>query len=325
MWVRDVEGHRYFDALSAYSALNFGHRHPRLVEAAREQLERLTLTSRAFHNDQLGPFCSGAGGVHAARPRAADEHRRRGGRDRDQARAQVGLRAQGRRRRPGRDHRLRGQLPRPDDHDRRLLRRPARATASGRSRPASSPCPTATPTRSRAAIGAEHGRLPRRAGPGRGRGRSSRPTATCRGAGDLRRAQTCCSSPTRSSPASAAPAGASPATTRTCVPDLYVLGKALGGGILPLSAVVGRRRRPGRLRARASTAARSAATRSLRRRARGPAPAGRRAADRRVRRAGRSRRRPAARRRPSRRARGAAARPVARNRAGRRRAVGARG
>ena len=56
-WVRDVEGRPYLDALSAYSALNFGHRHPRLVAAAREQLDRVTLTSRAFHNDQLGPFC----------------------------------------------------------------------------------------------------------------------------------------------------------------------------------------------------------------------------------------------------------------------------
>jgi ornithine--oxo-acid transaminase len=55
-WVRDVNGRRYLDALSAYSALNFGHRHPRLLAAAREQLERLTLTSRAFGNDQLGPF-----------------------------------------------------------------------------------------------------------------------------------------------------------------------------------------------------------------------------------------------------------------------------
>ena len=56
-WVEDVEGRRYFDALSAYSALNFGHRHPRLVAAAREQLDRLTLTSRAFRNDRLGEFC----------------------------------------------------------------------------------------------------------------------------------------------------------------------------------------------------------------------------------------------------------------------------
>jgi ornithine--oxo-acid transaminase len=56
-WVRDTEGRPYLDALSAYSALNFGHRNPRLVAAAREQLDRVTLTSRAFHNDQLGPFC----------------------------------------------------------------------------------------------------------------------------------------------------------------------------------------------------------------------------------------------------------------------------
>jgi ornithine--oxo-acid transaminase len=56
VWVHDDRGRRYLDALSAYSALNFGHRHPKLVAAAREQLERVTLTSRAFSNDQLGPF-----------------------------------------------------------------------------------------------------------------------------------------------------------------------------------------------------------------------------------------------------------------------------
>jgi ornithine--oxo-acid transaminase len=56
-WVYDEEGRRYLDALAAYSALNFGHRHPDLLAAARAQLERATLTSRAFHNDQLGPFC----------------------------------------------------------------------------------------------------------------------------------------------------------------------------------------------------------------------------------------------------------------------------
>ncbi|MGA6153747.1 ornithine--oxo-acid transaminase [Stenotrophomonas sp. NPDC087984] len=56
-WVSDVEGRRYLDCLAGYSALNFGHRHPALTAAAREQLERITLTSRAFHNDRLGPFC----------------------------------------------------------------------------------------------------------------------------------------------------------------------------------------------------------------------------------------------------------------------------
>jgi ornithine--oxo-acid transaminase len=58
-WVTDVEGRRYLDCLAGYSALNFGHGHPRIVAAAREQLERLTLTSRAFHHDQMGPFVEG--------------------------------------------------------------------------------------------------------------------------------------------------------------------------------------------------------------------------------------------------------------------------
>ncbi|MCR2792335.1 ornithine--oxo-acid transaminase [Microbacterium sp. zg.Y625] len=57
-WVTDVEGKRYLDLLSAYSAMNFGHRHPDLVAAATAQLGRLTLTSRAFHNDRLGPFAA---------------------------------------------------------------------------------------------------------------------------------------------------------------------------------------------------------------------------------------------------------------------------
>ncbi|WP_433719357.1 ornithine--oxo-acid transaminase [Microbacterium laevaniformans] len=57
-WVTDVEGKRYLDLLAAYSALNFGHRHPALVAAATAQLGRVTLTSRAFHNDQLGTFAA---------------------------------------------------------------------------------------------------------------------------------------------------------------------------------------------------------------------------------------------------------------------------
>ena len=55
-WVWDVDGNRYLDMLSAYSALNQGHRHPTIIAAAEEQLSKLTLTSRAFHNDQMGPF-----------------------------------------------------------------------------------------------------------------------------------------------------------------------------------------------------------------------------------------------------------------------------
>jgi ornithine--oxo-acid transaminase len=56
VWVYDVEGNRYLDCLSAYSALNQGHCHPRIMQAMREQIERVTLTSRAFRNDQLPRF-----------------------------------------------------------------------------------------------------------------------------------------------------------------------------------------------------------------------------------------------------------------------------
>ncbi|MBZ0302586.1 MAG: ornithine--oxo-acid transaminase [Anaerolineae bacterium] len=54
VWVTDVEGKRYIDMLSGYSALSHGHRHPRIIEAAKRQMDRVTLTARAFHNDQLG-------------------------------------------------------------------------------------------------------------------------------------------------------------------------------------------------------------------------------------------------------------------------------
>jgi ornithine--oxo-acid transaminase len=53
VWVTDVAGRRYLDALAGYSALNFGHRHPRLIAAAHDQLDRLTLVSRAFDHDRF--------------------------------------------------------------------------------------------------------------------------------------------------------------------------------------------------------------------------------------------------------------------------------
>lgn len=56
VWVWAEDGRRYLDMLSSYSALNQGHRHPRIIAAAHAQLDRVTLTSRAFHNDRLGPF-----------------------------------------------------------------------------------------------------------------------------------------------------------------------------------------------------------------------------------------------------------------------------
>lgn len=57
VWVYDVTGKRYLDMLSSYSALNQGHRHPMIIRALKKQVDRLTLTSRAFHHDQFGPFC----------------------------------------------------------------------------------------------------------------------------------------------------------------------------------------------------------------------------------------------------------------------------
>ncbi|SCG69404.1 ornithine--oxo-acid transaminase [Micromonospora halophytica] len=56
-WVSDLEGRRYLDFHGGYSAVNFGHQHPDLIAAAKAQLDRLTLSTRAFHNDQYGPFC----------------------------------------------------------------------------------------------------------------------------------------------------------------------------------------------------------------------------------------------------------------------------
>jgi ornithine--oxo-acid transaminase len=56
VWVKDPEGNKYMDMLAAYSAVNQGHRHPKIINALKEQADRVTLTSRAFHNDQLGPW-----------------------------------------------------------------------------------------------------------------------------------------------------------------------------------------------------------------------------------------------------------------------------
>ncbi|MFC8291624.1 ornithine--oxo-acid transaminase [Streptomyces sp. NPDC057242] len=57
-WMTDVEGRRYLDLLAGYSALNFGHGNRRLIDAAKAQLERVTLTSRAFHHDRFADFCA---------------------------------------------------------------------------------------------------------------------------------------------------------------------------------------------------------------------------------------------------------------------------
>jgi ornithine--oxo-acid transaminase len=57
-WITDVEGRRYLDCLSAYSAVNFGHRNPEITATAHAQLDLVTLVSRAFHAEPLGRFCA---------------------------------------------------------------------------------------------------------------------------------------------------------------------------------------------------------------------------------------------------------------------------
>ncbi len=63
VWITDVEGRRYLDCLAAYSAVNFGHRNPEIIAAAHAQLDSVTLVSRAFHSDRLGPFCQALAGL----------------------------------------------------------------------------------------------------------------------------------------------------------------------------------------------------------------------------------------------------------------------
>ncbi len=96
VWVWDVDGKRYLDGLSAYSAVNQGHCHPRILAAMMEQASRLTLTSRAFRNDQLGLFYEEICTLTRYQRGAADELRRRGGGERAEGGAQMGLPGQGR-------------------------------------------------------------------------------------------------------------------------------------------------------------------------------------------------------------------------------------
>lgn len=62
-WVEDPEGNEYLDMLSAYSALNHGHRHPRIIQALKDQADRVTLTSRAFYNERLGELYARVAGI----------------------------------------------------------------------------------------------------------------------------------------------------------------------------------------------------------------------------------------------------------------------
>ena len=181
------KGNRYLDWLAAYSAVNFGHRHPRLVAAAKAQLDRLTLASRAFHTDALGPFLSGLAelcGKDAVLPMntgaEAVETAIKAARKWGYTRKGV---APGQ----GPDRRVRRELPRPHHHDRRLLLRPRlprglRALRRRlRLRPLRRHRGPARRHRPR------HGRGAHRTRPGRGRRRRPAPGVPARGPRGLRR------------------------------------------------------------------------------------------------------------------------------------------
>jgi ornithine--oxo-acid transaminase len=126
-WVTDVEGKRYLDLLAAYSAVNFGHRHPALVAAVTEQLGRVTLVSRAFQSDRLEPFAAALAelaGKDLVLPMNTGAEAVETGIK--VARA-WGYRVKGIAAGQGAHHRRGRQLPRPDDHDRQLQRRRAGA------------------------------------------------------------------------------------------------------------------------------------------------------------------------------------------------------
>ena len=249
-WVTDVDGRRYLDCLAGYSALNFGHGHPALLAAARAQLDRLTLTSRAFHNDQLGPFCrdlAALAGMEMVLPMNT-------GAEAVETAVKVarkwGYDVKGVAAGPGHHHRRGGQLPRAHHDDHQLLHRPPRAR---RVRPVHPGLPDgAVRRRGRAAGGRrrDHGGGPARADPGRGRRAGSRRPATCPASGEI------CTSANVLLVADEIQSGLGrTGSTFACdhegvVPDVYVLGKALGGGIVPVSAVVVQPRRARRADAR---------------------------------------------------------------------------
>ena len=190
-WITDVEGRRYLDCLAAYSAVNFGHRNPEITAAAHAQLDAVTLVSRAFHSDRLGPFCaalaelcgkdmvlpmnSGAeaveSGIKVARKWGTDVK----GVPAGQAQYRRGARTT--------------STAAPPPSSASPTTRP-RAAASGRTRPDSARCRSATPTRWPRPSTTTRSRCcssPSRAR----RGSSCRPRTTCRGCASSAPSATC--------------------------------------------------------------------------------------------------------------------------------------
>ena len=240
-WVTDVEGSRYLDCLAAYSALNFGHRHPALLAAAQAQLGRVTLTSRAFHNDQLGPFVAALAELCRQGHGAADEHRRRGRRVGIKVARKWGYRVKGVPRGRAKIIVAGRQLPRPHHHDRQLLRRSGCARRLRPVHPRLLSVPYGDAEALAAAIDDEHRRGAGRADPGRGRRRSSRRPTTCRPCARSAREQNVLFIADEIQSGLGRTGSTFACDHVGVVPDLYLLGKALGGGIVPVSAVVGDR------------------------------------------------------------------------------------
>ena len=235
-WVTDVDGNRYLDMLAAYSALNFGHRHPRLVAAAHAQLDRLTLTSRAFHNDRFPEFCrdlseltgkdlvltmnTGAEAVETAIKTA-----RRWGYD-------VKGVAPGRAKVVVADGNFHGRTVTIVS----FSNDPSAQRGFGPFTPGFESVPYGDVAALRGCDRRRHGGVPRRADPGGGR--RDRPPD-----GYLRAARELCTERGVLLMADEIQCGLGRTGTtfavehEDVVPDVFILGKALGGGIVPLSAV----------------------------------------------------------------------------------------
>ena len=264
-WLWDEHGRRYLDMMSAYSAVSCGHAHPRIVATLIEQAQRLAVTSRAFHNESCRA-CSSALRALTGLDRALPSN---GGAEAVEtalkAARKWGYKVKG----------IPADRPRSSSaaaistaaRSRSSAFRPSRsiATASARSRPDSAPIPFGDADALARAIGPQHRGVPRRADPGRGRDHRAARRAISRSARASAASATCSSSATRSRPGWDAPASSWRASTTDVKPDGVILGKALGGGLLPVSAFVGDRRRDAACSRPAITAARSAAIRWRRR------------------------------------------------------------